>query len=101
MVHCDIHTLSRTLGQVFKLLKPRGLMMLSVANLCSKLGYERFKSQKEFKVAGFYFMSPDIVHKIVEETGFQIVEEKREGMPSVEEHPVKNMYYARDICLLI
>lgn len=41
-VHVDIHTLSRTLMQVHKLLKSGGMMMLSVANLCSETGYERF-----------------------------------------------------------
>ncbi len=43
------------------LLKPGGFMMLSVANLCSDLGFDRFSKQSNFKVAGFYFMSPDII----------------------------------------
>ena len=61
MVHVDIHTLYRVLKQVRMLLKPGGLMMLSVANLCSESGFDRFSKQSNYKVAGFYFMSPDII----------------------------------------
>ena len=53
-VHVDIHTLFRTLEQARALLREGGLLMLSVANLCSKDGFARFKAQKDFKVAGFY-----------------------------------------------
>ena len=41
-VHSDIHTVFRILKQVRQILKPGGHMMLSVANLCSDLGFERF-----------------------------------------------------------
>lgn len=61
MVHVDIHTLFRVLKQVRILLKPEGYFMFSVANLCSENGFDRFSKQKNFKVAGFYFMSPDII----------------------------------------
>jgi|LauGreDrversion4_2_1035121.scaffolds.fasta_scaffold585463_1 SAM-dependent methyltransferase len=39
LVHCDIHTVARLLQQVRQVVKPNGMMMLSVANLCSDLGY--------------------------------------------------------------
>jgi len=101
-VHVDIHTLHRTLKQVGQILKPEGRMMLSVANLCSEIGFARFDKQKEFKVAGFYFMSPDIIKKIVKQNGFTIVEIKYEGCDSGEaESKEKNIYYDRDIVLLI
>ena len=67
--------------------------MISVANLCSDLGWDRFSKQKNFKVAGFYFMSPDIVKQILTKNGF-VIEEMRAGESD-------NLYYKRDICLLI
>ena len=83
-VHCDIHTFYQTLLNIKPLLnKDHGLFFVSVANLCSKLGFERFKKQKAFKVAGFYckfylshphvVMSPDIVKTLVHEAGFIIL----------------------------
>ena len=40
-----------------ELLKSKeSLLFISVANLCSEKGFERFRKQKEFKVAGFYCM---------------------------------------------
>ena len=68
--------------------------MLSVANLCSKMGFDRFKQQNQFKVAGFYFMSVDIICKLAKEAGFEVKEVRSESGS-------KNLYYERDICLLI
>lgn len=94
MVHVDIHTLFRVLKQVRTLLKPGGMMMLSVANLCSDLGFDRFQKQSSFKVAGFYFMSPDIIRQLVLKANFNLVELKSDIESS-------NLYYKRDLCLLI
>lgn len=44
-VHVDIHTVFRTLKQVRQVLKPGGLMMMSVANFCSEKGFQRFAKQ--------------------------------------------------------
>ena len=70
--------------------------MLSVANLCSEMGYERFSKQKQFKVAGFYFMSPDQITMLVKKAGFCVKIMKHEA-----EGEGENMYYKRDICVLI
>lgn len=53
-VHCDIHTFYQTLLCVKAVLKPRACFFVTVANLCSQMGFDRFKKQKNFKVAGFY-----------------------------------------------
>ena len=53
-VHCDIHTFYQTLTNVRPVLKPGACFFVTVANLCSQMGFERFKKQKTFKVAGFY-----------------------------------------------
>lgn len=42
LVHCDIHTINRVLRQARQILAPNGMLMISVANLCSDLGFSRF-----------------------------------------------------------
>lgn len=53
-VHVDLHTFYHTLLNLKKLMNEKSRFIVSVANLCSELGFERFSKQKEFKVAGFY-----------------------------------------------
>lgn len=53
-VHVDIHTFYHTLMNLKKLMTKDTLVFMSVANLCSELGWQRFSKQKQFKVAGFY-----------------------------------------------
>ncbi len=48
-------------------------MMFTVANLCSDLGFERFSKQDNFKVAGFYFMSVDIITQLVNKANFKLI----------------------------
>lgn len=54
-VHVDLHTFYQTLLFLHPLLKPDGSthLFFSLANLCSDLGFDRFKKQKTHKVAGF------------------------------------------------
>ena len=42
-VHVDIHTLFQTLLNVKKMMKKDTLIFISVANLCSDKGFDRFK----------------------------------------------------------
>ena len=87
-VHCDIHTFFQTLLNLKPLMTSDTLFFVSVANLCSKLGFDRFKKQRSFKVAGFYckcinlslpynvdliVMSPDVVKTLISEAGFDII----------------------------
>lgn len=53
-VHVDIHTFFHTLMNLRPLMTKDTLFFVSVANLCSTLGFDRFKKQRAFKVAGFY-----------------------------------------------
>ena len=48
-------------------------LFLSLADITSQMGFDRFKKQKNFKVAGFCFMSPDIAIKIITEAGYEIL----------------------------
>ena len=77
-----------------QVLKDQGLMMLTVANLCSEAGFDRFKKQSVYKPAGFYFMSPDIITQLVTRAGFSVVQMRHS-------EPGDNLYFSRDICILI
>ena len=93
-------------------MKAETLVFISVANLCSELGFDRFKKQKSFKVAGFYcnlfsifnfqyiVMSPDIVKTLVSEAGFEFVKTSCPQIdPLVEQS--SNLYYKRDILMIL
>ncbi|CDW74331.1 UNKNOWN [Stylonychia lemnae] len=95
-VHVDIHTFYHTLLNLKQVMSQDTLLFMSVANLCSQKGFDRFKKQKQFKVAGFYFMSPDIVRKIVNEAGFEL---QRCSLDEVNES--QNLYYQRDILFVL
>jgi len=79
--------------------------MLSVANLCSEDGWKRFAAQREFKVSGFYFMSPDILKKIATEANFDIVQSNCDSIlcSSVtgRKYSASNIYYRRDLLVVL
>jgi hypothetical protein len=95
-------------------MKKDALAFFSVANLCSELGFDRFKKQKSFKVAGFYckfliqlsyrilVMSPDIVKTLVRKAGFEFVKTSCPQIdPSIQHEEGKNLYYDRDILMIL
>ena len=53
-VHVDLHTFYQTLMNLKPLMTGETHLFMSVANLCSDLGFSRFSKQRSFKVAGFY-----------------------------------------------
>jgi hypothetical protein len=53
-VHVDLHTFYQTLLNLKPLMTSETRLFMSVANLCSDLGFSRFSKQRSFKVAGFY-----------------------------------------------
>tara|TARA_B110000285_G_scaffold216152_1_gene263167 strand:+ start:545 stop:793 length:249 start_codon:yes stop_codon:yes gene_type:complete len=75
-------------------------LFVSVANIVSDLGFDRFKKQKSFKVSGFCFMSPEIAVKIVSEAGFEIKYSNIKGHPSCQELQ-PNLYYDRDVMMIL
>ena len=72
-VHVDMHCFYQQLINLKPHLCPTAKIFLSVADITSTLGFDRFKKQKSFKVSGFCFMSPDIAKKIVDEAGYKII----------------------------
>ena len=82
LVHCDLHTVYKTLANLHPLLKDGSKLFISLADVTSDLGFQRFKNQKQFKVSGFCFMSPDMALKIVDEAGYKIVKSNLKGHES-------------------
>ena len=113
-VHVDLHTFHQTLLNLKPLMTTETRLFLSVANLCSDLGFSRFSKQRSFKVAGFYckfsglitlikVMSPDIVRTCLDCAGYQVVQTscKELSLEHFKEVPNENLYYQRDILFVV
>eukprot|EP00743_Colponemidia_sp_Colp-15_P009231 GILK01010079.1.p1 GENE.GILK01010079.1~~GILK01010079.1.p1 ORF type:complete len:284 (-),score=41.78 GILK01010079.1:85-936(-) len=92
-VHIDLHTIWQYFNTVFDLLKPGGRFFVSFADVTSPLGWQRFAKQSKYSVGGFYFLSPEIVRKLAQESHFIIEKE------SV--HSESNLYYNRDFLVVL
>lgn len=77
-VHVDLHVQWRYFEQFAKLLKPGGRGFVSTANLLTTKGFERFSGQKEFHPIGFYFVTPDLVKRLIARAGLRVISEGRE-----------------------
>ena len=51
-VHVDMHTFYQSLMNIKPMMSDTTLFFVSVANIISDLGFDRFKKQKTFKVSG-------------------------------------------------
>lgn len=94
--HCDIHTIYNYLVEIRKLLKKDGRAFLSTANLLSEDGWKRFSRQSKFTVGGFYFLTPEIVLKLVMEAGLRLVRRS-----DAREDTGGNTYYDRDFLFVV
>lgn len=67
-VHTDSHIFYKTLQNLKPLLADdeTSRVFVSVSNICSKLGFERFAAQKEYKVQGFFFQCNEMALKIID-----------------------------------
>lgn len=92
-VHLDLHVQWRYLQQIERALKPGGKAFLHTANLTSEAGWKRFADQDRYRVEGFYFTTPQVVHTLVERAGLRLLEEAG-GEPG-------NFYYERDLLVLL
>lgn len=92
-VHLDLHMIWKYLNQISFLIKDGGFVFLHTSNLAAVNGWERFEKQDNYKIEGFYFVSPEIVKILTEKAGFKIIKES-----SVEKD---NFYYKRDYLFII
>ena len=77
-VHVDLHTMWRYFQQFALVLKPGGRGYVSTGNLMTERGFERFASQAEATQIGFYFMTPDMVRRLLAKAGLAVVRESPE-----------------------
>ena len=96
--HCDVHTIFNYLSEIRKLLKKDGRAFLSTANLLTPGGWRRFSKQGKFTVGGFYFVTPEIVLKLVEEAGLRVVR-RSDARPGGDTEG--NTYYDRDFLFVV
>jgi len=94
--HIDLHTIWKYIKEIKKVLKIGGKALIHTANIIAPQGWERFCNQTKYTAGGFYFMSPDIVHQLVEKAeGLKIIKKS-----SYEENS-PCMYYMRDYIIVI
>ena len=68
----------RYFQQFALVLKPGGRGYVSTGNLMTERGFERFASQAEATQIGFYFMTPDMVRRLLAKAGLVVVRESPE-----------------------
>jgi len=93
--HLDIHTQYQYLCSIKKSLKVGGHAFISVADLTTPAGWSRFEKQSKYTVGGFYFICPEIVHKMVSQVGLHIVKQSSSGVNET------NLYYNRDFLIVV
>lgn len=72
-VHLDLHTMWKYFVQIHRALRQGGHAFIHTTNLKAPGGWGRFCSQKEFRVAGHYFISPEIVEILAQHSGLKII----------------------------
>ena len=86
------------------MLKQDGRAFVSTANLLSKEGFGRFSKQSKFTVGGFYFITPEIVMKLLVEAGLRIVKRSdgKDYNGGVWEEEISgNSYIDRDFLIIV
>ncbi len=94
-VHLDLHTIWPYFQAIQRMLKPGGRAFISTSNILAPLGWQRFAKQTKYSVGGFYFVSPDMVRKMADRAGFDVVQE------SSWETGSANVYYERDFLFVL
>jgi SAM-dependent methyltransferase len=79
LVHCDLHTTWRYFQAFYKLLKPGGLLFVSVGNLLSDPGFQRFSATRQDNDIPFFFLTEAMAVQLAESAGFQVARSRSEG----------------------
>jgi SAM-dependent methyltransferase len=76
-------------------LKKSGKAFIHTANIITPLGWSRFVQQDKYTPGGFYFLSPEIVHTLIDKAnGFKIIKTSQHSVSN-------NMYYNRDYLIVL
>jgi SAM-dependent methyltransferase len=87
-LHLDLHTMWRYFQEMARVLRPEGHAFVHTATITTPRGWQRFVSQEEFSVFGFYFVSPEIVQTLASRAGLRAVD--------ASESQEDNAYLSRD-----
>lgn len=92
-VHLDLHTMWRYFQEISRILKPNALAFIHTTNLLAPKGWQRFESQRAFKVEGHYFVTPEIISTLCNHCNLEIIKESQTSE--------QNFYYARDYLFIV
>jgi SAM-dependent methyltransferase len=92
-VHLDLHTVWTYIQEFSTALRPGGHALIHVANLTAPAGWELFARQERYSVEDFYFMSPELVHTLIDHTNLKVVKTSRSD-PA-------NLYLNRDYLVVV
>lgn len=93
--HVDLHTLWKYIQEISMGLKKSGKAFIHTANIITPLGWSRFVQQDKYTPGGFYFLSPEIVHTLIDKAnGFKIIKTSQHSVSN-------NMYYNRDYLIVL
>jgi SAM-dependent methyltransferase len=77
-LHLDLHMMWRYFREFARVLHPGGHAFVHTATITTPDGWARFAGQERYAVAGFYFVSPEIVRTLGSRAGLTLVRESSE-----------------------
>jgi hypothetical protein len=87
--------MGKYIQEINSVLKRSGRAFIHTANITTPLGWSRFVQQDKYTPGGFYFLSPEIVHTLIDKTNaFKIVKTSHHSVTN-------NMYYNRDYLVIL
>jgi 2-polyprenyl-3-methyl-5-hydroxy-6-metoxy-1,4-benzoquinol methylase len=98
--HVDLHTIYAYFQSFKTILKPGGSIFLSVADVTSPLGFDRFSRQSKYTAGGFYFICPQIIQTFAQKCGYKIIKESK-AQDSTVPADQQNVYYNRDYLVIL
>ena len=102
LVHCTPHTIYAYLLALHSLLVPHpsSRLLLHYADLCTPLGWERFKRQRDERAGGFCFVGREQMRAMCERAGWEVMDES-ECASEADWQETGNVYEQRDrLCVL-
>ena len=101
----DLHTQASYWRAIRALMRPlsSSRALVSTVNLLSPLGWKRFSNQSLGSVGGFFFTTPEIQRRLINEAGLEVVSEisSPSSAASGEGRLTGNLYYDRDYIVVV
>jgi SAM-dependent methyltransferase len=72
-VHLDLHTMWKYFREIQRVLKRGGTAFLHTSNLMAPGGWKNFAAQDAFRILEHYFISPEIISILAQQSGLKII----------------------------